>query len=487
MIHVRLNTSVAVASLVAVLTALEASLQAAEVNTVFTYNSSITSGPTGPLALKAGLIYDDNFANAPIAVVMHSYSGDTGHFAGYYPNADRLRDLGFFAILVAMRQREGSEGRRDSGGLEIYDIFDAVEAVKTQFPGRVNPEVVYISGYSGGGGNTMSALTKFPDYFTAGAAFVGMSDYGYDSVNGWYFNGAGGRTAQLDIDVGVRTSNDPDVIDRYHARASNLASKNNPYSQIYLFANQAESISPIINNVSYRDNAIAAAAFAGEFDNIRFVNGQSGVSYEDPGKPLDWVDWNSDGVIQQNERQDYPHSNALIVQERGERWFLDDLLAGNLPRPQLNPTDDLFVAGYVRTRPFQIWLGDGQNAAGEFEYSLGEDAMSFSLAIASLNKSITGALTIYENTLRTARAHVELNGQIIGEADLSKTYVFNGLGHGDQLRLLAVPEPASVHLCACVVVTRLLCVSKRRRDKACGRIWLERRRFSPRPPHGCVP
>jgi len=37
-------------------------------------------------------------------------------------NAQYLRDRGFFAISVAMRYREGADGMRDSGGLEIYDI-----------------------------------------------------------------------------------------------------------------------------------------------------------------------------------------------------------------------------------------------------------------------------------------------------------------------------------------------------------------------------
>lgn len=419
---------------------------AAEVNLVYDYQSTVTNDSAGPLDLKAGLIYDDAVAGAPIAVVMHPYSGNTGHFSGVYPNADRLRDLGFFSILVAMRQREGSDGRRDSGGLEIYDIFDAVESVKANFPGLVDSSRIYVTGYSGGGGNTMSALTKFPDYFNAGAAFVGMSDYGYDPIDGWYFNGAGGRTSQLNIDVGDRTTGDPDVIDRYHARASNLASKNNPYSEIYLFSNESETISPIVNDISYRDNAIASAAFPGEFDNITFVNGQSGAQYEGPVDPLDWVDWNHDGVVQSNERQDYPHSSSVSIQERGELWFLEDLLAGGIPQPVLNDADELFVAGWVRTRPFQMWLGDGQNAAADLTYSLTSDEMIFDLSIASLDKSVIGELTIYENRLRTTLARVELNGQFVAAVDLSSGYIYNGLGHGDQLRLVAVSEPAAACL-----------------------------------------
>ncbi|MEQ8836824.1 MAG: hypothetical protein RID07_08475, partial [Lacipirellulaceae bacterium] len=389
-------------------------VQAAEINDVVEYQSTISTDNDGPLDLQAGVIWDDTLNNAPIAVVMHPFSSLTT-FGNTFPNADRLRDQGFFSILVAMRERDGSDGKRDSGGLEIYDIFDAVEAIKAmpQYAGRFNDNIKYVTGYSGGGGNTMSALTKFPDYWNAGASFVGMSDYGYDNPDGWYYNGAGGRTSILDQDIGVRTSNDPDVIDRYHARASNLASKNNPYATIYLFSNQAETISPIVNDITYRDNAVAAESFPGEFDNITFINGQSGVEYEGPGNPTDWVDWNNDGMQQSIELQDYPHSSAIAVQDRGERWFLDDLLAGNLPQPVLNDQDELFVAGYVRTKPFQVWLGDGQNAAGDLNYSLSDSEMTFELNIASLNKSITGDLTIYENRLSSPLAAVELNGTIV--------------------------------------------------------------------------
>ena len=367
-----------------------------------------------------------------------------------------------------MRQRDGSDGVRDSGGLEIYDIFDAVEAIKAapQYAGRFDENITYVTGYSGGGGNTMSALTKFPDYWNAGASFVGMSDYGYNNPDGWYYNGAGGRTSILDADIGVRTSNDPNVIDRYHARASNLASKNNPYAEIYLFSNQNEVISPIVNDITYRDNAIAAASFPGEFDNIRFINGQSGIEYEGPGNPPDWVDWNNDGVQQSIELQDYPHSSNVSVQDRGERWFLDDLKAGNLPHPVLNDQDELFVAGFVRTRPFQVWLGDGQNAAADLSYSLDSDAMSFDLGIASLNKSITGDVTIYENRLSTNLAFVELNGTILEQVDLSGGYVYQGLADGDQLRFLAVPEPTAVGL-LCGGVTMLVCPRRSSYSRRC--------------------
>ena len=102
--------------------------------------------------------YNDAFSNAPLMVMLHQYSGPSGLFDQVRPNAQQVRDKGFFVITVAMRGREGSGGARDSGGLEIYDIYDAVEAAKAQYGGLINPDNINITGYSGGGGNTMPSF-----------------------------------------------------------------------------------------------------------------------------------------------------------------------------------------------------------------------------------------------------------------------------------------------------------------------------------------
>ncbi len=205
----------------------------------FSYNSSITDDGDGPISLNAAVVYPSTLATgsaAPVAVVMHGYSPASGNINQYLTVANSLARKGFVAIVVAMRGRDGSEGKRDSGGLEIYDIFDGVEHIKADpfFADKIDATNLHISGYSGGGGNVMSSLTKFPDYFNLGAAFFGMSDYGYDLQNGWYNNGANygnPRTPILDTDVGNPNLGSPEVLDRYLARASNQASKNNPYQR----------------------------------------------------------------------------------------------------------------------------------------------------------------------------------------------------------------------------------------------------------------
>lgn len=379
-----------------------AAARAAPVTQTYAYTSRLSADANGPLDLTAELNYDTACSNAPIAVVMHQYSGSSGLFSNIRANAQRLRDLGFFAVSVAMRGREGSDGTRDSGGLEIYDIHDAVEAVKKSYPGLVDPGIVYLTGYSGGGGNVMSALTKFPDYFNAGAAFFGMSDYGYDPVDGWYFNGAGsGRQPQLRTDIGDPTLGDPDVMDRYHARASNLASVNNPYAEIHLFVNANETICPPVNSLSYRDNAVSRERYPGEFSNITVHIGQSGVYH----------DFNTNGIDEEDEHQYWPHNAPTASQQAAaESWFMARLLAGEIPRRALSPTGTLHVAGFVKTARFECRVGDGQEGVVRLDYALSATNLVFQAEVLSLNKQRLSRLLVDTGCFTNRAVEVYRNG-----------------------------------------------------------------------------
>ncbi|MCD4824181.1 MAG: prolyl oligopeptidase family serine peptidase, partial [Phycisphaerae bacterium] len=391
---------------------------AGTIQSVMNYQSGVSSDVNGALDLKAELNYDDSRSSAPIAVVMHGFS--TGHgYANVTDQAQRLRDAGFFAISVSMRGRDGSDGVRDSGGVEIHDIYDAVEAVKANYGAYIDTTNVHITGYSGGSGNAMAALTKFPDYFRLGSAFFGMSDYGYDSTDGWYNNGASANhQSQLNTDIGNPNTGGNDVEDRYHARASNLASKNNPYSEIHLFVNDNETICPKINDTKYRDNAGSS--------NITVYLGEAGT-YED---------FNSNGQNDADEEQYWPHYYPTSDrQHAGEAWYQDRLLAGSIAQPVLNNSDELFVGGFVKTKPFGLWLGDGQNAAGDLNYSLSSTSKQFSLTIATHNQAITGKLSVDTTDMAGQVVHVLLNGHIANAFNGGGTYEYDGLKHNDNLVL----------------------------------------------------
>ena len=397
---------------------------------VITYQSTISSDGNGPLDLVAELNYDTGFVNAPIVVVMHGYSPATGNLGGVRANAQRLRDSGFFAISVAMRGRDGSDGSRDSGGLEIYDIYDAVEHVKSAYSQSVDPDNVHITGYSGGGGNTMSALTKFPDYFRVGSAFFGMSDYGYDHSDGWYFDGASSsHQAQMNTDIGNPTLGDPDVDDKYAARASNLASKNNPYSEIHLFVNYTETTCPPINDTTYRNYAIANESFSGEFDNITAHIGGYGL-YED---------FNQNGVNEPNELQSWPHGFPSSDQQHAaEGWYLDRLFKGQIPQPVLNSSDLLYVAGYVKTKPFSLWIDEGNNAAAELNYTLASDHKEFILTMLTNNKTLDSEIKVDTSDM-AGRVSAEVNGTLVSEFEGGGIFTYSTLKDGDTLELILEP------------------------------------------------
>ena len=435
---------------------------AGPVTSVYQYQSTVSTDNDGALDLNVELNYDDAVSGTPIAVVMHGYSSTTSIFSRYRANAQRLRDAGFFVLTVAMRGRESSDGTRDSGGMEIHDIYDAVEAVKADasYASLVDSDTVYLTGYSGGGGNVMSAVTKMPDYFTAASAFFGMSDYGHNDTTGWYNNGAG--SSHQDImrtDIGDPTSGDSLVADRYQARASNLASKNNPYTEIHLFVNDDETTCPVNHSTSYRDNAIAEEAYAGEFDNITVhVGDHTGNTYED---------FDNDGVDDPEEQQNWPHTApSADQQDAAEAWFLDRLLDGSIAQPELNASDELFVAGYVKTNPFELWLGDGQNAAGDLTYSLSENNKLFELDIASNDKTITGTLDVDTTDMAGAEIEVTLNGTTIDSFIASDTYQYTGLGHEDTLQLNVVPEPNTWTFLSAVVLAAALAYYHKRRNLA---------------------
>jgi dienelactone hydrolase len=440
-------------------------LRASSMQQVVTYTSTITADAQGPLDLTMELNYEADRTGAPIMVIMHQYTQATGNFADYRANAQRLRDAGFFVITVAMRGRDGSDGTRDTGGLEIYDIYDAIEHVKTRYGDLVDPGNISITGYSGGGGNVMSAITKFPDYFRAASAFFGMSDYGYDPTTGWYNNGASAaHRATLNADIGNPGTNDPAVRDRYMARASSLASMNNPYTEIHLFVNENETTCPPVNATRYRDNARAAATFDGEFDNITVHIGKPGL-YED---------FNANGLADPGEEQNWPHQAPTATQQAAaEQWYLQRLLAGEIAAPELNNADRLFVAGLVKTRRFEVWLGDGQNAAGYLDYTLNDSlegmTFTFTLEVLSSDPSVTARVELDLSSFAGHAFNVYRDEVLVDTLVGGGAYIFEGLSNRETLGIIStIPEPSGSVPCmaavaAAAVLTLAMCRRRLRR------------------------
>ncbi len=292
----------------------------------------------------------------------------------------------------------------------------------------------------------MSALVRFPDYFRLGSSYFGMSDYGFDPVDGWYHDGAGSRTSILDQDIGNPDTGGPAVLDRYLARASNLAAANSRHVEVHLFVNDNETICPPVNDASFA------------------MNGGSQVVYHlgNSASPT-FEDFNGNGIEDPGERQLWPHGfPTASQQDAAEQWYRDRLLFGEIPQPSIDPSGTLRVAGFLRTRHFEVWPGDGQNAAAIVTYSLGETSASFLTEIISSNPSVPLSLVVKTEFMAPAGAPVEarLNGEPIDVFPAGVRRVFKGMASGDLLELsqVAVPVPAgpgliwSLLLCALPMV-----------------------------------
>jgi len=283
-------------------------------------------------------------APRPIKVVMHGLSGQSSQMLGVMAEA---RSAGFFAVAPEMRGRGESDGRPDIGGVEIHDIVDAVEHVKRQYRAYADPNTVVIEGFSGGGGNVLSAMTKFPDYWSAGLAWFGPSDYGFDPDKGLYHHGSARRRRILRNGIG-----DPDTPAgraAYASRASYLGAANNPYADIHLFVEADEVLSPVFQSQTYTD----AAREAG-LANVTLHVGRDGVF-----------------------KHGYPSWDALRYAHR--LVWPDGAVKPVPPSSPRHGTSRWSVLGYLVTNDFTCWLGDGRSAVASLEYTREAGERRFSL------------------------------------------------------------------------------------------------------------
>ena len=401
------------------------------------YPSSISYNDSGdPLRLVAEVIYEKNQKHSPLAVVLHGYISG---IEAVESSGRRLAQKGFFVLLPAMRGRDGSEGVRDSGGLEIYDIVDAVRFCLNHYKDYIDPDRWYITGYSGGGANALAVLTRFPDLFACGAVFFPMTDYGCDPVTGWFYEkGSEPFREVLLKDIGDPSTGDPAVLDRYLARAVRFGAGNNPYAEIHFFVNRDEPICPLSHCLAYVGEAIRQASSSEEFTNL----------YLHIGDPNTYVDFNQNGKCDPDELQYWPHGYLTKAQQAAaEKHFLDRLLAGEIPAPILKEEGRLFIGGWVETKRFSCWLGDGQNAAGWLNYKMNASGARFELKIISSDPSVRGCLKVSTKPWLRKKIVVYLNGkqieQFVAEGGVWKYEKFSD---GDQIWLIPQTALPKVHL-----------------------------------------
>jgi hypothetical protein len=167
---------------------------------------------------------------------------------------------GIFCVFMSTRGRSGASGTRDAGGIEIHDVYDVLNAVKTRYADIVDPTQVYIYGYSGGGFVVHESLTKFPDTYNGGISLYGISDPGRDPINGWWAQNVGYR-AGLQTYIGGTPAAVPN---NYYARDAEAAYANYSAGHLWMFHDIADDTVP--SNQSDRVKATLDAASLANYE-----------------------------------------------------------------------------------------------------------------------------------------------------------------------------------------------------------------------------
>lgn len=331
----------------------------------FNFESSFDG--TGPLWAKA--VYPPDANDLPLMIVQHGY-GSTREAVLF--SAERMALNGYFCIAVDVRGWDGSTGSHDDGGVEIMDIYDAIEETKQLYPDKVDPDLVSIIGYSNGGGNVFFATVRFPFSFRASMALFGIPDYGQwiTLVPNWrndVIAAVGGTTAE--------------VPDKYFVRRSEGAASNLSGTHFHIAYDETEWMCPPV-----MDEEFVAAVPQSQQENL-FVN----IS-----KTTDTDRWihghNTTG-----------HLNAI------EDIFMADMNDNNLQAPIMTNDGSLVVLGFIVTPKFKCFLGNGDDAAATVEYHFQGDRATFNFSPLTSDNTVTGTM-ILEPDIAEHDTHVFVDG-----------------------------------------------------------------------------
>lgn len=286
--------------------------------------------------LLADVAYIADGKPKPLLLVMHGYGG--GRQAVDY-DLTQLGPRGVFAVAPDMRGRGGSAGSWDAGGLDVHDIADAALAAIARHPGEIDARNINLVGYSGGGGNAFALGCRFPDLLNTSVSFFGIPDYG-----GWYRS-----NGRPDCNEWTRAAiGSPDEQPaRFEARNVIPAAGNAKATKWWALWDVEEKDCP----AHFVETWLDAAREAG----VRQVK-------QHTTKPGDAKRW----------KHAYRNNNRDL--DAADDLFLPDVFAPPAAGALALPTEGtLVVPGYVVTRRFSVFLGDGTVGIARVRYKLHPD------------------------------------------------------------------------------------------------------------------
>lgn len=242
-------------------------------------------------------------------------------------------DADWFQIAVEMRGRGDSGGKPDCNGWELQDVVDAVHHARRAFADRIlDPHLVTLTGGSGGGGNVMGLVGKFPDFFCRARAECGIGNYGL-----WYRNDHVGEFRdELDVWMGVTPEQDPEA----YASRSGATTAGNLCTPLLIFHGDSDRRVPVEQSRVFVD----AARRAGRGPLVAYYE-LKGVGH--PG--------HYGGITPGQEE---------FRKKTGEAFLKVD--SGPVAAP---PKGVWTVGGYLRTRQFEVEL-ESVNRVAELHVDL---------------------------------------------------------------------------------------------------------------------
>lgn len=293
----------------------------------FEYASSVDG--TKPLKADVGYIADGKAKT--LLVVMHGYSGSRKAVA---LDVKELAARGVFAVAPDMRGCGDSAGKWDSGGLDVHDIADAVLAAIEKYPKEIDARNLNIVGYSGGGGNAIACMVRFPDLFRTYVSFFGISDYA-----GWH---ASKGRPDCNVRMEKALGGPPDRLpDEYLSRNAIPAAANALAGRLHFVWDEAETACP----ANMIEEFVANYRKSGLDKAIMHIS-----------KKTDTIRW----------IHNYRSSNRDLT--KADDLFLPDVMKTDVTSPRMPSNGKLVVPGYVVTRQFQVWVEDGTKGQVTVEY-----------------------------------------------------------------------------------------------------------------------
>jgi Prolyl oligopeptidase family len=287
----------------------------------------------------------------PLLVQMHGWHGQVKK-----AHSDNVLDLDekelkWMRVLPEMRGRGDATGKEDCNGWELQDVVDAVNFARTEFADKIlTPDLVTLQGGSGGGGNVLGLVGKFPDFFCRAIAECVISDYGL-----WYMSDTVGEFRD-EIESAGWIGGTPESNAEAYASRGGATTAANLLTPLLIVHGDNDPRTPVEQARLYIDRAKAG----GKKDLLTYHE-MAGVGT--PG-----------------------HFGGATEEQMAER---DRVRQKHLATPSHSidiPRAGRFVvAGYLRTKAFEVTL-DSVDHIGQVAYDL--DANTFTISAPSSTRAI---------------------------------------------------------------------------------------------------